>query len=418
VLEVAVRAAVGFAAAWVLITGLAQLGIYGDARNILDVGLFQGWGRDVLLGQIPYRDFELEYPPLGLVTFVLPSLIAGVDAPDAYRLTFQLLMAACGMGLAFTTVVTVGALGGGRRELIAGGALAAGTPLLMGPIILARYDLLPALLTGLALWSLVTRRDAAAAVFIGLGTVAKLYPLLLAPFVVAWVWRREGPQAAVRWCLVLAGVLLLGFGPFLVLAPEGTVSMLLRTLGRPLQIEALGAAFLMLLNEVAGLPLRIVHTFDSWNLAGRGPNLVANVQTLASVALLGLVFAGFLRRRLTRGALMLTLATAMCIYVALGKVFSPQYLIWLAPFVAVLPAVRGGLVPVGLLVAVFLLTSFYYPANYWAYIHDRDVGWTLLILGRNVLLCGLAAWLGVALFELRRGRDRISPDVRSTAGDA
>jgi hypothetical protein len=279
----------------------------------------------------------------------------------------------------------------------------------MGPIILARYDLLPALLTALALWSLVTRREAAGAVFIGLGTVAKLYPLLLAPFVVASVWRRDGPGAAARWSLVLAVVLLLGFGPFLVLAPEGTVGMLLRTLGRPLQIEAFGAPFLMLLNEVAGLPVRIVHTFDSWNLAGRGPNLVANAQTLVSVVLLGVVFAGFLRRRTSRGALLLTLATAMCIYVALGKVFSPQYLIWLVPFVAVLPAVRGGLVPVGLLAAVFLLTSFYYPANYWPYINDRDVGWTLLILGRNVLLCGLAAWLGVALSTRRRPHDLLEP---------
>ena len=82
VLDVAVRAAVGFAAAWVLITGLAGLGIYGDAGNILDVGLFQGWGRDVLLGRIPYLDFDLEYPPLGLVAFVLPSLLVGVESTD------------------------------------------------------------------------------------------------------------------------------------------------------------------------------------------------------------------------------------------------------------------------------------------------------------------------------------------------
>lgn len=412
VLEVALRAAVGFAAASIIITGLAWLGVFGAPGSVLDVGLLQGWGRDVLLGQIPYRDFELEYPPLGLATFVLPSLIVGADAVEGYRLTFQVLMAACGVALAYTTVVTVGVLGGNRRELIAGGALAAATPLLMGPITLARYDLFPALLTGLALWSVATRRDTAAAIFVGLGTAAKLYPLLLAPFVVAYLWRRDGPEVALRWCLVLAVVLLLAFGPFLVLAPEGTMGMLLRTLGRPLQIEAFGAVILMLFNEVTGLPVRVVHTFDSWNLAGRAPDLAGRIQTLASVALVGVVFAGFLRLRPTRRALLLGLAAAICVHVALGKVLSPQYVIWLMPFIAVLPVVRGGLVAAWLLVAVFLLTSAYYPGSYWLYIHDRDFGWTLVILARNIALCALAAWLGLTLFRARSPATAARPGMR------
>lgn len=412
VLRVAVAAGVAFAAAWVLVTWLTSIGLYGNPAIAVDVRLYQHWGREVLLPRMPYLDFGIEYPPLGVATFVLPAFIAGFDAgEEAYRLAFQLLMAACGVALAVTTVFTVGALGGGRRELIVGGALVAATPLLMGPTILARYDLWPVLLTGLALWCIATRRDTGAAIFIGLGALAKLYPLLLAPWVVAYVWRREGTRAALRWSLLLAFVVLLGFGPFLVLAPEDTLDMVVRQLERPLQIETFGAAILMLLNEVASLPLQVVHSYDSWNLAGTLPDLVSTGQTLTSLALLGLVFVGFLRSRPTRSALLLAVAAAMCVYVALGKVFSPQYVIWLVPFVAVVPAARGGLVAVGLLVAATLLTSLYYPANYWPFVHDQELGWTLVILSRNLLLCALAASLVLTLFKLRRARDPLGPSA-------
>ena len=418
VLRAALGAAVGFAAAWALVTWLTSIGLYGDPSIAVDVRLYQHWGREILLPRVPYLDFGIEYPPLGWATFVVPALIVGPDAGEkAYRLAFQLLMAGCGIALAVTTVATVGALGGGRRELIVAGALVAATPLLIGPTILARFDLWPVLLTGLALWSIASRRDTWAAVFIGLGALAKLYPLLLAPFLVVYVWRRDGPRAAVRWGLVLAFVLLLGFGPFLVLAPADTLSMVVRQLERPLHIETLGAVVLMLLNELAGLPVRVVHSFDSWNLAGALPDAIAAAQTLASIALLGLLLLGFMRARPTRGSLLVAVAAAMCVYVALSKVFSPQYVIWLVPFVAVLPAVPRGAVPrgavrpslvaVGLLVAAILLTSLYYPGNYWPFVNGRELGWTLVILARNLLLCGLTASLVLALFDLPRGSLRI-----------
>ena len=39
-----------------------------------DVLLFETYGRAVRHGQVPYRDFALEYPPGALPALVLPAL--------------------------------------------------------------------------------------------------------------------------------------------------------------------------------------------------------------------------------------------------------------------------------------------------------------------------------------------------------
>src|SRR5262245_12978306 len=36
-------------------------------------------------GQLPYRDFPLEYPPLALIAFVLPRLVTPAQPPDFAR---------------------------------------------------------------------------------------------------------------------------------------------------------------------------------------------------------------------------------------------------------------------------------------------------------------------------------------------
>ena len=64
----------------------------GD-RQIIDTPVYQRYGDAVLDGQVPYRDFSLEYPPGALPVFILPSL-----APqEHYRSAFETLMVLCGL---------------------------------------------------------------------------------------------------------------------------------------------------------------------------------------------------------------------------------------------------------------------------------------------------------------------------------
>jgi Glycosyltransferase family 87 len=421
VLRIAIGAGLAFIVAWLAVTWLTVAGLYGDPDIAVGIRLYPHWANEILvLGQMPYVDFGIEYPPLAIATFLIPAFIAGTDATyEAYRGAFQAQMASFGAGTAVTTVFATAALGGRRRELLLAAGLVAASPLLMGATILGRFDMLPVLLTALALWAVVSGRMTWAALFIGLGAVAKLYPILLAPFVAAHIWRRSGFAAAIHWSAVVALTVTVVLGLFFAMSPEGVLYMVLRQFERPLQIEAFGAVVLMLLNEVAGLPVRVTHTFDSWNLEGSLPDAAASIQTLASLALLGLVGLRVLRAPPTKAVVVIAMTAALAIYIVLGKAFSPQYVLWLVPFVAVLPAIirradvprpgRAELATVGLLVAIIALTSLYYPGFYWPYVHFRDVGWTLVILARNLLLLGLAAILIRAVYDARLGRTEATP---------
>jgi hypothetical protein len=88
---------------------------------------------------------------------------------------------------------------------------------------------------------------------------------------------------------------------------------------------------------------------------------------------------------------------ALLAFVALGKVFSPQYVIWLAPFAA-LAWVWGRRAVALLTGAAIVLTHVEFPSRYFDLINERtDV--IVIVAARNAVL--LAA-LGVLLAGLRR----------------
>ncbi len=87
-------------------------------------------------------------------------------------------------------------------------------------------------------------------------------------------------------------------------------------------------------------------------------------------------------------------AAAVCAFVALGKVLSPQFLIWLIPLV---PLVRGrrGLAAGGLFALALVLTQLWFPFRYWELALDFGALPSWLVLARDlvlVLLLGVLVW--------------------------
>jgi Glycosyltransferase family 87 len=392
---VAAAVAIGlFVAAW---AGLHH-GFYRH-RQIIDTPIYQRYGDAMADGQVPYRDFALEYPPAALPVFVIPSLLRSHEGDlRPYRSVFEAEMLVCGaLGVAFMLSVLL-RLGAGPVRLASALGLAALAPLLLGSVVLSRYDLLPTALTAGALAALVAGRNRAGSAVLGLAFATKLYPAALLPLALGWAWRRGGRREAAICFGLFAAVALACFLPFLILAPHGVWDAITRQTDRPLQIEALGAGSLLVAHAAAGLGITMDSSHGSQNLAGNLPDALAVIQTVLQLAALGGIWVWFTRGPADRDRLVRAWAAAVCAFVALGKVLSPQFLIWLIPLV---PLVRGrrGLAAGGLLAVALVLTQLWFPYRYWALALHFATFPSCLVLARDLVLVAL---LGVLLWPNER----------------
>jgi hypothetical protein len=196
------------------------------------------------------------------------------------------------------------------------------------------------------------------------------------------------------------GVLAVCFVPFLILSPGGVAHSFGTQLGRPLQIESLGASLLLAAQQLGLYDATVESSHGSQNLAGSLPDTLAALQAALQLVAVGAVWALFAATDRGREGLLAGAAAAVAAFVVLGKVLSPQFLIWLLPLV---PAVAGagGLAACGVLLVAMVTTQLWFPFRYWDVVALEPVGW--LVVVRNFLLVALYGILLVALS--RRGRE-------------
>jgi hypothetical protein len=397
----------GAALACWLLDLLAHREVLGPLADSLFVTPFWQDAVAIVHGQLPYRDFPLEYPPLSLVPFLLPVLLPGGGLGFShYQSAFELVMAACAIGLVPIVVATVVRLGGRRSEIALAAGLVAIAPLLLGSLTISRYDLWPALLTAAAMLALLVGRDRIAFAVLALAVLAKIYPAFLIPIFVAHVWRAAGPRRAILDTIVGGVVGVAGMAPFLAADPSGALDPFTRFIARPLQVESLGATILVGLHDWLGLPIdRVSYAFNSYNLDGSLPGIASFIQTYLLVALLVAIWLAAARGSADPRRLVLACAAAICVDVALGKVLSPQYVIWLVSPVAVLSPVRGAR-PLVALALILVLTQAYYPGLYNSILVGFDPRATVACLERNLGLLLLAIFLAAATIRGRAAGTR------------
>jgi hypothetical protein len=400
VLAAALAAAV-FVASWSVVRSRVDTG-----REIVDTPIYQSYGDAMVDGQVPYRDFRLEYPPGALPVFAVPALIRTDEAPDSYKRAFEWLMGGFGAAIVLLTVGALLALRAEQARLAAVLAFAALWPLVLGPVFLTRFDLWPAMLALAGLTAFVAGRDRLGSGALGVAVAAKLFPGVLAPLAAVWVWRRRGRRELLVCAGVFVAVFVVAFVPFLALSPGGLVGSVTRQLSRPLQIESLGAAALVGLHHLAGVDVGVESSHGSQNLDGGLADAVALGTTALEVAALVAVWLAFARGPATRERLVRYAALALVVLVAFGKVLSPQFMIWLVPFVP-LVAGRRGIAAAGLLAVALALTHAWFPYRYWDYAQDLREGVTWVVLARDSVLVALAVVLAAPTrWALERARTR------------
>jgi hypothetical protein len=367
--------------------------------EISDLPVYERYGNWVEDGRVPYADFRVEYPPLALPAFVIPSLLS--HSEHGYRVAFETLMAACGAAAVLLVAWILARLRAGPRRTALALALVALAPLLLGPVVLTRFDLWPALLTLAALAALVAGRGRLGALALGLAIAAKLYPVVLLPLLGAWLWRHRGRREAAFGVGLAVALPLLAYLPFAVLELHPVLVSVGRQLGRPLQLESLGAAVLVAGHHVLGYGLDWSSSHGSQNVDGTGAMVLAALTSLLQVGLLAWVWVRFARGPAEPERLLRHSAAALAVFVSFGKVLSPQFLIWLIPVVP-LVAGRRGLWAGWLFAAACVLTQVWFPRRYWDYVYTFDplASWSILV--RDLALVAL---VGALLWATARERE-------------
>jgi hypothetical protein len=218
--------------------------------------------------------------------------------------------------------------------------------------------------------------------------MTKLFPGLLAIVAVVWLAARGQRRVALRGAALFVAVVVALSLPF---AGRGYVESFSFHLERPVQIESTAASVLFALggSQVTGTNLR-PDRFKSNGLDGGHSRDVAALFGVVALAARSpdprhLVLCGF---------------AALLAFVTLGKVFSPQYVIWLAPFAA-LAWVWGRRVVALLTAAAIVLTQVEFPSRYFDLINVKtDV--ILIVAARNALLLAALIVLAAALARSRR----------------
>ena len=266
-----------------------------------DVPLYAGYAaRTIHGGEVPYADFNIEYPPVSFWATLPPCWLAS-EAPGTagflkeYRFFFRVEMFLCD---AVAFALFLHAVWWRRRAFLTPAAWAyvlAG--FLLGPVLYDRLDMVLLLPLMLAAWGWAAAGSAArplgpflaCAAGLGIGVAAKLIPVVAAPFLGLALLRRLAPG---QICAVAGAFLLAAAGPFIVqtmVSGKGVWWFLGFHAERGLEVESLyGSAFMAL---SPWLTVRAFQGPGSWDISAPGAQTVASCSlwlTLGLLAALGL----------------------------------------------------------------------------------------------------------------------------------
>jgi uncharacterized membrane protein len=364
-------------------------GLFRAAR-FRDVHIYQGFADAVFDGRVPYRDFFMEYPPGALSVFLPPAAFGS----SHYNAAFKTLMALCGIATLVLLALLLDRLGVSPRRLWAGVLLFALSPIALGPISLNTYDAWPALLTLGALLLLVSGRGVAAFALLGAAFAAKVYPVVLLPPALIFLWRSAGRQLALRALAAFAAVAAVLVLPFLAVAPHGLAESFRAQAARSLQVESLLGSLLAAADRLGLYDATVVHRTGrvvSYDLVGSLPQTLAVVSSALQVIAVLVVAWLYSRGSDNPRRLGIAFAAAIAGFLAFTRFFSPQYLVWLIPLVFLLEPAAWVLAAVALVLAQ---VWFFHYADVFAL---GDYVW--LVVVRDLLLVALFA---LALRSLSR----------------
>ncbi|MEO8274332.1 MAG: glycosyltransferase family 87 protein [Chloroflexota bacterium] len=361
-----------------------------------DVRLYLQKAQAVWSGAVPYRDVPFEYPPAALIPMVVP-FAAGLSQNlglDGYKVLFAGWEALLLLGLGFVLARIAGFIGHDQRAVglrlivLTIGALLA---------ITWRFDLFPALLVAIAVWAALERRVALVGAALGLGFLAKLYPIAVLPaLAIPWLIPFDLGRLA-RLAASFGLTVAIGLLPFVALAGSDAFAFLDYHAGRGLQIESIGGGVAILAGLMSGEAPALSFGFSAVQVEGTLAQSMLGILPVLTVLGFGLLawlgwrrvpaeadeamVAGSAEPGVRHGTLVTLALASLLVLLVTSKVFSIQYAVWIVPFVALL---RGWQFWLG--AAIVALTMPIHPVLYSDLVKQQALPILVLNLRNGLVL--------------------------------
>lgn len=361
----------------------AQGGI--DATS--DVNLYNGWATSLIDdAQRAYSAVPIEYPPGSLPFILIPHVLPGsLSYLDAFIGMMVLIDIAAFLGL-YVISKRWGSHWGMALWLVALPAL--------GPIVYLRLDLVPAVATIWAFERASARDWLGGGGWMGVGAIAKLYPLLFLPAGAILAAQRR------RFIIAAAAVFVAPLLPLIPSFEEMVSSVLGYHADRGIQVESLWGGILFLAQKT-GSDVSLGYSFGALHFDGALADTLKTVAAVASLAALavGTYIAARAGERDKGKAYAEVSFVILALSLATGTVFSPQFLIWLLAVGGVVAGmVDSRLRPLTLvLIPTALVTHAIFPFNYNQLVAAETLPITLLWV-RNAIIVTVAVGAAAILW--------------------
>ncbi|MCL2032260.1 MAG: DUF2029 domain-containing protein [Methanomassiliicoccaceae archaeon] len=382
------------------VSAIYLLAVHQTGMETEVMSVYFPYADELMHGGVP----ETEYPPLTLVFIAAPRLFA--ETPFCYNIAFVAEVCIFFM----VGLLIMGKLAKRYNQSQHKAILAyTGLMLLLVEFAVDRYDMFPAILTLLSFYCLVTKRYALAFVLLSMATMTKLYPAVLFPiYLIPFLMNKDWRNALKGTGLFFAVAVLIAL-PFALLGPDSALNFFDYQMGRPLHIESVAASFIHIVSVLGMTDAFVLPGYGSEFLAGPWPDAAAQylmpmmfAVLIAIYALYAYMLFGLRKDRqdnendrmiLLGGSVLLSLLA----FILIGKIFSPQYIIWIVPFIIFMLMTSIDHVSkkriLMLSIAAIALTQLKFVMN--TFVDGADIADInmLIILARNVVVLVLFAYV-------------------------
>ena len=343
-----------------------------------DVDLYNFWAKGLVKGIFPIDDPMWQYPPLAGVVFAIPQWIFGnaLTGFIIFMIIFDLLI-----------LITLLITGLNRFKSNSSSTSLNGLsgawfwilwPILMGPLALTRFDVVPTFFALLALIVLSHKkmRPYFSGFLLGIGALVKLWPMLL--FVIY-------PKNVVKKVSTSFVSTLLLMILFMSTWSVGFTNFLNNQTSRGLQVESI-AATPFVLAKLFGANVEYPFRYGSLEVQALYANQIGFLLNLFTFIVFMILLILNFQNKLNYLNLFDKALVIVMISIALSRVFSPQFWVWiggLSALALINKETKLKKVIVLLSISAFL-TQLLYPGQY-VQLLSGDLLATLLQLSRVTL---------------------------------